>query len=149
MGVEMNADRERLLIVLKFELRFLELSGYDHTPKRIWHPRFIFADSPTCPTYLDGKALATCQSLVPPTLCPLYSLVPTERRANPIPCRHIVLNNRGETVDSLFRSGRQLDLEHAIAEWLRMTIQRLESERVNHPSPKFEKGPEITAPADC
>ena len=145
----MNADRERLLTVLKFELLFLEFWECDEASARKWRPRFIFADSPTCPTYLDGKALATCQSLAPRTLCPLYPLVPTERRNNPIPCRHIVLTDRGETIDSLSRSGGQGDLECAIAEWLRKSIQGLESERISHSSTEFENGSDINAPAGC
>jgi hypothetical protein len=43
-----------------------------------------------------------------------------------VPCRYIPLSNRGETVDSFYRSGTQEELELALRQWLAATIERLE-----------------------
>lgn len=56
-------------------------------------------------------------------------LVPSECRENKIPCRHIPLNDRGETVDSFYRTGTQLELNKALIEWLKQTIWQLEGEK--------------------
>ncbi len=58
-------------------------------------------------------------------------LVPPEGRATRFPCRHIPLNQAGETIDSFYRSGTPEDLEAALIQWLRATIQQLEQEKVN------------------
>jgi hypothetical protein len=41
-------------------------------------------------------------------------------------CRYIPLNPAGETVDSLYRTGTQEELERALRSWLMATIQELE-----------------------
>ena len=55
-------------------------------------------------------------------------MVPEECREKKIPCRHIPLNVNGETVDSLYRTGTQEELEAALAIWLKSTIRRLETD---------------------
>jgi hypothetical protein len=54
-------------------------------------------------------------------------LVPQSRRKEKVPCRFIPLNDRGDTVDSLYRCGTQQELETALTEWLRKTIHEMES----------------------
>jgi len=56
-------------------------------------------------------------------------LVPPERRAEKIPCRHIPFNVSGETLDSLYRYSDGNEIEENVGNWLRATIQRLEEER--------------------
>jgi hypothetical protein len=143
----MNVDREQLLTVLKFELRFLELGGYRQAAESKWRPHFIFEDSPTCPKCVQGEALRTCQAVISRAACGLLSLVPTERRNNPIPCRHIVLNDNGDTIDSLYRYGTEQELESAIVGWLKKTIQALESELPVRSSANSEKRTRLTAAA--
>jgi len=46
-----------------------------------------------------------------------------------IPCHHIPLNPQGETVHSMERQREQIELEEALKNWLRETIQRIERER--------------------
>jgi hypothetical protein len=64
----------------------------------------------------------------PCTECVLIDLVPKECREKKIPCRHIALSVKGETVDSLYRTGTQEELEVALAIWLKSTIRRLETD---------------------
>jgi len=62
--------------------------------------------------------------------CVLMQLVSPERRSERIPCRHIPLNASGETLDSMYRSADQYEVEETVGSWLRATIQHLEEERV-------------------
>ena len=56
-------------------------------------------------------------------------LVPMEMRAAAVPCRHIPLNQKDETIHSLYRCGTPDELEAALSEWLMTMIQKLEFER--------------------
>ena len=55
-------------------------------------------------------------------------LVPPGLRNGKIPCRHIPLNAQGETIDSLYRTGTQMEVEGALTKWLKSMIQKLELE---------------------
>lgn len=119
-----NPDRKKLLQVLKRELEFLEGGGY-RSP-RGWGVPLIFEDSPTC--------LRSPHSDCPGDNCPLLRLVSTEHRARAAACRYIVLNDAGDTVDSLYRTATQQQLESALRGWLITTIIRLENQLRDHPS---------------
>jgi hypothetical protein len=62
--------------------------------------------------------------------------VPPGQRNGKIPCRHIPLNARGETIDSLYRTGTQEELETALTKWLKSMIQKIENE-----SAQTQEGP--------
>jgi len=117
-----NDDRD-LLEVLKFELNFLEKGGYGRSPREPWRAQLVFEDSPTCMNYDTKEHPSPCGD------CILMDLVPSERRSEAVPCRHIPLNATGETLDSLYRYGNQHELEETVCGWLRSTIARLEEER--------------------
>lgn len=119
----MTNDNRDLLEVLKAELDFLEKGGYRYTARAAWRPHFIFQDSPTCLNFDPTQQPRPCSD------CILTQLVPAEARSKKIPCRHIPLSERGETIDSFYRTGTQEELEAAVAQWLRTTITRLEREK--------------------
>ena len=119
----MRKDERDLLEVLKSELEFLEQGGYGRSPRTPWRPRYIFEDSLTCMNYNSRENPAPC------TDCVLMHLVPSERRSEEIPCRYIPFNVSAETLDSLYRHSDQNEIEEAVGNWLRVTIQRLEEER--------------------
>lgn len=106
-----------VLDVLRLELKLLELGLY--RAPTAGRPLLIFQDSPTCPRY----GAATCPD------CALMQFVPSECRAEPVPCHHIRLNDACETVDSLYRTGTQDELEKAVGRWLKATIRRLEGKQ--------------------
>jgi len=60
--------------------------------------------------------------------------VPPGSRGEKIPCRHIPLNEQGETLDSLYRYADRRETEEAFGTWLRSTISKLEEEaqRLGH-----------------
>jgi hypothetical protein len=86
----------------------------------VWRPPLIFEDSPTCPK----ERCAAC----PETNCVLLSFVPKESRYEAVPCRYIPLNELGETVDSLYRTGTNEEIEQTLQSWLLTTIQQLEEQ---------------------
>lgn len=119
----MNKDERDLLDVLKFELEFLAKGGYGRSPREPWRPPFIFEDSPTCMNYDCKEDPEPCSD------CVLMQLVPPELRFGKTPCRHIALNSRGETLDSLYRYGDQHEIEETLRNWLVATIAQLEQRR--------------------
>jgi hypothetical protein len=121
----MPKDDRDLLTVLKSELAFLEKGGY-------WKPScrqpLIFQDAPTCLNYGCSENPRPCSE------CVLDELVPLNQRKEKMPCRHIPLNEHGETIDSLCRRKAQVVIETAVSRWLRATIQNLECERARSQS---------------
>ena len=118
-------DRQKLADILKSELTFLEQGGYRRRPRYPWRPNFIFEDSPTCINFQHTERL-------PCGACPLMDLVPMDRRNTRFPCRHIHLNEAGDTVNSFYEYGTEEELEHALANWLRHKIGELESDNLVH-----------------
>jgi hypothetical protein len=119
----MEDDKRDLLEVLKAELEFLEKGGYRHTARAAWRPHFVFQDTPTCLNFDSTQQPKPCSQ------CVLMQLVPENLRNKKIPCRYIPLSERGETIDTFYRSGTEEELEAAVAQWLRTTITRLEREK--------------------
>ena len=113
----MGADKRDLLTVLKAELEFLERGGYRRAS---WRPNFVFEDSPSCINYKDAQRSKPCSQ------CILMQLVPRERRGEQIPCRFIPLNALGSTVESLYQTATQDELEAEVRNWLKATIHALE-----------------------
>jgi hypothetical protein len=116
-----NPKRD-LLEVLKLELEFLKSGGYRKSSS--WRPQFMFEDSPTCLNFGSPEQKRPCSE------CVLMQLVPTAWRQAAVPCRHIPLNEKDETILSLYQYGTPEELEAALGEWLMNTIQKLELERV-------------------
>jgi len=126
-------DNRDLLAVLKSELEFVTKGGYRHTSRAAWRPQFIFQDSPTCLNFDPAQPPKPCSE------CVLMPLVPEAQRTRKIACRYIPLNDLGETIDSFYRFGTRDELEGALRNWLRATIERLE----NLKQPETSGEPEI------
>lgn len=118
----MARDKRNLLDVLKFELEFLEQGGYGRLPRESWRPRLVFEDSPTCMNF-NSKDREPCSE------CLLMQFVPEEAQKEQTPCMHIPLSIRGETLENLYRTGTQQEIEAALGAWLRATIQQIEAEQ--------------------
>lgn len=108
---------EATLQVLKNEMTFVQKGGY-RAPVA-WRAPLIFEDSPTCPK----ERYSAC----PDTDCMLMSFVPKECRSEAVPCRHIPLNELGETLDSLYRTGTNEEIEQTLQSWLLKNIRQLEA----------------------
>ena len=125
----MNAANS--LSILKQQLEFLDQGGYRkplgarqpvfcmETPVE-WRRSLFFEDSPSCPK----ERYEACSLEME---CALADFVPSEHRRETVPCRHIPLNEGGDTVASLMRGGvRQGQIEADVRSWLVKTIARLE-----------------------
>ena len=119
----MTNDKRELLDVLKAELEFLENAGYHHAARDPWRPQFMFQDSPTCLNFDRSEPPKPCSD------CVLMQLVPLDLQDKKIPCRYIPLSERGETIDSFYRTGTQEEMETSVAGWLKGMIARLEREK--------------------
>src|ERR1017187_6668409 len=119
----MSQKSRDILETLRFELKFLEDGGYGRSPHAPWRAPYIFEDSPSCLNFSDPARPHPCDE------CLLTQLVPPEQRDQEVPCRFIPLNDKGQTVDSLYRTGTQQEIEEALRNWLRREISRIEAER--------------------
>jgi hypothetical protein len=119
----MAQDDRDILDILKFELSFLEDGGYGRSPHAPWRAPAVFEDSPICPNFCDPARPHPCEN------CLLEQFVPDGQRKESIPCRFIPLTEDGATVEDLYRTGSQVEMEEALAKWLRSQIARIERER--------------------
>ena len=119
------------LATLKSELEFLDRGGYHRTvgsrqplfvmeTEPVWHTPLFLEDSPSCPK----RKYEDC---IPERDCVLMSFVPEAFRHETVPCRHIPLNAKGDTVESLAKSGRSKEIEPVLRAWLVKTIEELEA----------------------
>jgi hypothetical protein len=114
-------DDQALVEFLRTELNALEAGDYGVSKQQPWRARLVFEDCPCCPNYGERERKVPCSQ------CPLIDLVPMNRRHEKIPCRFIRLNAKGETIDSLYRTGTEQELEATMGDWLRKTIHELEN----------------------
>lgn len=119
----MARDARDILEILKFELNFLLDGGYGRSPQQPWRAPAIFEDSPLCPNFCDPARPHPCES------CLMEQFVPQGQQGESIPCRFIPITNDGRTVDDLYRTASQTEMEDALAQWLRDQIQKIERER--------------------
>jgi len=118
------------LSTLKHELEFLDHGGY-RTPaggrqplfcmesETEWRPSLFFEDSPSCPK----KRYCECSL---DRNCVLMGYVPVEHQQETVPCRHIPLNERGDTIESLSKTHTRHEVEAVLRGWLVKTIAQLE-----------------------
>ena len=116
----MTQEEHELLDLLKFELNFLEDGGYGRSPHTPGRRQLAFEDSLTCPNFGDSSRPHPCSE------CLLMRFVPSELRDQESPCRLIPLTDKGETIDYFYRCGTQMELEDALAAWLRRQIGEIE-----------------------
>jgi len=119
----MSHKNRDILELLRFELKFLEDGGYGRSPHAPWRAPYVFEDSPSCLNFSDPGRPHPCGE------CLLTQLVPAGLRGQDVPCRFIPLNDQGQTVDSLYRSGTQIEMEEALRDWLHREISRIEAEQ--------------------
>ncbi len=109
-------NSENTIEVLKKELEFVRRGGY-RVPL-VWRAPLVFEDSSICPK----DRCSAC----PHADCVLMSFVPRECQNEAVPCRHIPLNETGETLDSLYTTATNDEIEQALQGWLIGTLRQLE-----------------------
>lgn len=130
------ADTRDVLEVLKFELSFLEQGGYGRSVRTPWKPTSAFLDSLTCLNYGEPDRPHPCNE------CLLYAFVPESSRNETVPCHHIPLDDRGNTLEMVDRGYNRVEIEEKLRTWLRATIARLEAQQKRE-----QEVPAATSPA--
>lgn len=118
----MLQDERNTLEVLKAELNFVKKGGYGRSPRDPRREQLAFEDSPTCLNYDSKPNPAPCAD------CVLMQFVPAGKLREKVPCRHIPLNDQGETLLSLYRGATQQEIGETLTEWLERKIAKLESQ---------------------
>jgi hypothetical protein len=117
------------LDTLKKELEFVDHAGYrkpvgSRQPLfcmetgASWRKPTFIEDSPSCPK----EKYCACN---PEGDCVLMSFVPNEHRHDTLPCHHIPLNEKGETIASLATDRDKV--EPVLRGWLVKTIDKLQA----------------------
>src|SRR5690349_16946181 len=101
-----------LLNTLQAELEFLEQGGYHQLAPK-WYAPLIFEEGPHSAQYEDNSKF------------PLLEFVPVQHRLQPSPWRHIVLTSDGETLNTLYRTATQQEIEGHVRNWLNRQIGEL------------------------
>jgi hypothetical protein len=117
----MAKDNRDMLELLKSELDFIENGGYGRSVRTPWKATSPFRDSLTCVNYALPEKAHPCAE------CHLIDFVPSDKRAEELPCHAIPLNAAGDTVETL--EDNQAKLEAALKEWMRARIKELEAAR--------------------
>ena len=115
-----DVREQDLLDALKLELTFLERGGYEPSVREPRRELVALRDSPSCLNYALERKEHPCSE------CWLMGFVPAEKRGEAIPCHHIPLNDRGDTIAALGAFGASEQSRAAMRDWLHSTIQRLE-----------------------
>jgi hypothetical protein len=115
----MLKDERDVLEVLNSELEYLRNRCYSKRES-------IFEDSPTCLNFGHRNNPTPCSG------CVLIDFVPPQHRSQKFPCRHIPLDDSGQTLDTLYRHSDQRDVEETVCNWLQQKIQQLEEQRKGH-----------------
>lgn len=120
----MAKDDRDILEILKFELNFLESGGYGRSVRTPWRATSLFQDSITCINFGDPERTRPCDE------CLLMDFVPLDKKSTSVPCHHIPLTERGETIDFIEQGKSYEEVEETLKNWLRRTIHQIEVERV-------------------
>jgi hypothetical protein len=118
----MPQDDRNTLEVLRAELNFVTKGGYGRSPREPWRAVLPLEDSPTCLNYDCKETPAPCAE------CLLMQFVPAEKLGERVPCRHIPITPKGETLLQLYSGRTERQIEEALTIWLKREIAKLENE---------------------
>jgi len=119
----MAKDDRDILEVLQGELDFIEKGGYGRSVRTPWKAKSIFQDSLSCLNYGYLDRAHPCNE------CHLLDFVPTENRAELVPCHFIPLDKTGDTIEELESEGLDYRMRNLVGTWLRSQINRIGTER--------------------
>ncbi len=125
----MRREDANIFKMFQFELEFLEYGGYRRSSRTPWRAPYVFEDSPTWLNFDDATQSHPCAE------CPLMEFVHRQFRGESVPCRFIPLTEAGQSVDYFYRAGTQMELEEALACWLRKQIERMVKPRTTSNGP--------------
>lgn len=122
-------DKREVLDKLKYELGALEYGRTKRSVHLPWEETSFFQDSVTCLNYgQDGRPK-------PCARCMLIPYVPENSRNETVPCHHIPLDEKGNTIENLDRGYNRHSVEEAVIGWLRAKISEIEKELASSEAP--------------
>ncbi len=113
-------DLKETIEALKIQRSVLKDGGYGRSVRTPWKETQLFRDSLTCLNFDEPTLKHSCDE------CVLSEWVPAEHRKEDIPCHHIPLNEKGESIATLENAADRQRAEEALLEWLDTMISRLE-----------------------
>jgi len=119
----MSKDTRELIDVLQQELDFIEKGGYGRSVRTPWLEKSIFQDSLSCLNYGYPYRAHPCNE------CLLHDFVPPQDQLRSVPCHHIKLDERGDTIERLEQEGNESRTEHLVRDWLRTQLDEKQRER--------------------
>lgn len=119
MSGRSKIENNRLLQLLTKELGFFNAGGYGRNFRSQWRPTLLLRDSPACINYGDTGRQNPCRE------CPLFSLIPADKKDEVVPCHSIPLNEDGMTIAKLYAEGSQDSLDRLYRNWLQDIIKKL------------------------
>jgi len=121
MAADGTTDRNALLQALKTELTFFDAGGYGKQFRGAWRPSLLMRDSPVCLNFNATGRQASCDQ------CAFFSLVPAAARDAILPCHHISLDAKGNTIAGIYRKGTQQELDERYHNWLSALTRKMET----------------------
>jgi hypothetical protein len=118
----MSTNPQELLKALRFELHFLEHGGYERSVREPRKELSVFQESPSCLNYASPVRQHPCSE------CFLMDFVPADKQGEMVPCHHIPLNQRGDTLDGMQGRGQDFQVQEAMRDWLHKKINELEKD---------------------
>jgi hypothetical protein len=115
-------EKREILEKLKTELGALEYGRNKRSVHLPWEEISFFQDSVTCLNYGEEGRPHPCRN------CLLMPWVPEDSRKEIVPCHHIPLDAKGNTIQNLDRGYNRHSVEEAVIAWLRSRIFELEKE---------------------
>ncbi len=122
-------DKRELLEKLKTELGALEFGRNKRSVHLPWEETSFFQDSVTCLNYGQDGRPQPCGK------CMLMPYVPENSRKETVPCHHIPLDDKGNTIENLDRGYNRHSVEEAVIGWLRARISEIEQELTSSEAP--------------
>jgi hypothetical protein len=119
----MGFDKKEMIEQLKFEIVMMEKGRYYPSVREPRQNPEIFRDSITCLKVGVEEKEHSCTS------CFLSEFAPPETRSSTGDmCHKILLNEKGDTVESLKAEEDPQKLEAIVLAWLKKTVAKLEEE---------------------
>ena len=118
----MRFNKKEVIDALKLEKSILEGGGYGRSVRAPRRETTLLRDSVTCLNAGEAEKQHPCGE------CFLIEHVPDSCKDEEMPCHHIPLNAKGETIESLDGKGRREDMEQALLDWINATLAKLEQE---------------------
>jgi hypothetical protein len=116
----MAHDISEILQVLRYELNYLEQGGFARD-RALLGTESPFRGTFACLNFRDALEAHACRE------CLLYQFVPDDKRNQELPCHHILLDDRGATIQQCLDSNDPERMANLLKHWLQTTITQLEA----------------------